>query len=101
MVGMSEPNGSDDWPIFCSRCRVELTPGEGNFYVVRIEAFADPTPPEFTAEDLNRDTEAEIDRLLAQLQHVSEQEAMDQVYRQLTIYLCAPCYRQWIENPTG
>jgi len=80
---------------------VELVPGEGSFYVVRIEAFADPTPPEFTDEDLRRDTRAEIDRLLTQLQDLSEQEAMDQVYRRMTIYLCAPCYRKWIENPTG
>jgi len=98
---MSEPNGIDRWPIFCRRCRVELTPGHGSFYVVRIEAFADPTPPRFTEEDLQRDTRAEIDRLLSQLQDLSEQEAMDQVYRRMTIYLCAPCYRQWIENPAG
>jgi hypothetical protein len=26
---------------------------------------------------------------------------MDQVYRRLVLYLCAPCYRVWIENPTG
>ena len=25
----------------------------------------------------------------------------DQVYRSLTFYLCGPCYREWIENPTG
>lgn len=101
MIGMSEANGNDGWPIFCSRCRAELKPGEGSFYVVRIEAFADPTPPEFAEEDLRRDTRAEIDRLLSQLQDLSEQEAMDQVYRQMMIYLCAPCYRQWIEDPTG
>ena len=101
MVGMSEPNGIDHWPIFCERCRVELRPGEGSFYVVRIEAFADPTPPQFTEEDLQRDTRTEIDRLLAQLGDLSEQEAMDQVYRRMTIYLCGPCYRQWIEKPAG
>jgi hypothetical protein len=31
----------------------------------------------------------------------SEQEWMDQVHRQLTLHLCRPCYRRWIENPTG
>lgn len=101
MVGMSEPDGIDRWPIFCMRCRVEMTPGEGSFYVVRIEAFADPTPPRFTEEDLRRDARAEIERLLSELQDLSEQEAMDQVYRRMTIYLCTRCYRQWIENPAG
>ena len=96
---MSRPEGIDHWPIFCSRCRVELAPGEGRFYVVRIEAFADPTPPQFTEDDLRRDTRAEMERLLAELRELSAQEAMDQVYRRMTIYLCVPCYRQWIENP--
>jgi hypothetical protein len=32
---------------------------------------------------------------------VSEQEALDQVYRRLVLYLCGPCYRVWIEDPTG
>jgi hypothetical protein len=31
-------------PLLCARCGVELTPGKGDFYVVRIEAVADPTP---------------------------------------------------------
>jgi len=26
---------------------------------------------------------------------------MDQVYRRLVLYLCGPCYREWIEKPTG
>ena len=99
--GMSGPDESDDWPIFCNRCRSELTPGSGDFYVVRIEAVADPAPPQFSEEDLQRDPRAEMDELLAQLRDVSEQEAMDQVYRRLTIHLCGPCYRKWIENPTG
>jgi hypothetical protein len=98
---MLEREGIDRWRGFCDRCHGELTPGRGSFYVVRIEAFADPTPPEFTEEDLWRDPREEIDRLLAQLRDLSEQDAMHQVYRRTTIYLCTACYRQWIENPAG
>jgi hypothetical protein len=96
MIG---PN--DDLPLCCDRCAVELKPGEGSFYVVRIEAFADPTPPGFSVDDLLRDAKAEIRRLLEQMGELSAQEAMDQVYRRLVLYLCGPCYRRWIENPTG
>jgi hypothetical protein len=78
-----------------------LTPGTGNFYRIQIEAVADPTPPVIPAEDLEADLEEEIKRVLAQMQDVSGQEALNQVYRRLTIYLCVPCYLQWIENPTG
>jgi hypothetical protein len=98
---MSESGENDQAPIFCQRCQRELVRGDGSFYVVRIEAFADPTPPHFTEEDLARDPRAEMDRLLDEMRHLSEQEAMDQVYRTLTIYLCRPCYCQWIENPAG
>jgi hypothetical protein len=66
-----------------------------------IEAVADPAPPVGSAELLASDLRRQIEELLAQLQGISEQEAMDQVYRRLTFYLCGPCYRGWIENPTG
>jgi hypothetical protein len=77
-----------------------LTPGSGNFYRVTIEAVADPTPPAIADEDLARDHRAEIERLLAQLEGLSEEEALAQVCRRLTLHLCGPCYRQWIEDPT-
>lgn len=98
---MSESDQAGKWPTFCDKCRAELTPGKGSFYVVRIEAFADPTPPQFSEEDLRRNTRAEIERLMSQMRELSEREAMDQVYRRLTLYLCGPCYCRWIENPTG
>ncbi len=90
---------NDRSPLLCSRCLATLTPGEGSFYVVRIEAVADPTPPSFSEEDLKRDVRAEIERLLRELRGITEQEALDQVYRQLTLYLCNACFRVWIEDP--
>jgi hypothetical protein len=98
---MAGDDESDDLPLCCDRCAAVLTPGVGSFYVVRIEAFADPTPPSFSVDDLIRDAKAEIRRLVDELGELSAQEAMDQVYRRLVLYLCGPCYRQWIENPTG
>ncbi len=92
---MSEP------PLFCERCGAALEPGRGELYVVHIEAFADPTPPRITAEDLQRDIGAEIERLLAAMRDLSAQEAMDQVYRRITLYLCTACYQRWIEHPVA
>lgn len=57
----------NELPLFCERCGAEPEPGKAEFYVVRIEAFADPTPPSVTAEDLKRDIAAEIERLLASM----------------------------------
>jgi hypothetical protein len=91
----------EESPLFCDRCSRELRLGRGEFYVIRIEAIADPTPPEFTDEDLARDHREEFARLCQALQQLSAREAMDQVYRRLTLYLCNACYRQWIEDPAG
>ena len=53
------------------------------------------------AEDLQRDIAAEVERLLASMRNLSKQEAMDQVYRKMTLYLCTACYQRWIEHPVG
>jgi hypothetical protein len=87
--------------LVCKRCGAQLTPGQGNFYVVLVEAVADPTPPSFSADDLEIDVRPQIERLLAQLEGMSEQEALDQVYRRVAFRLCVACFRRWIENPTG
>ena len=91
---------ADQGPFACKRCGAVLTPGAGNFYLVAVEAVADPTPPTLSAEDPAA-IRARIERLLAELEGVSEQEALDQVYRRLAFHLCGPCFRRWIENPTG
>ncbi|GMV97986.1 MAG: hypothetical protein AMXMBFR83_23390 [Phycisphaerae bacterium] len=88
-------------PVLCHRCGAELHPGSGDWYVVRIEAFADPSPPVITEADLRRSPGRELERLADALADLSPQEAMDQVYRRLTLSLCVACYRQWIENPVG
>jgi hypothetical protein len=98
---MDRPEPTDELPPICARCAVELQPGDGSFYVVRIEALADPTPPSFSAEDLDRDVRQDLDDLFWQVLGLSEQEALYQVYRRLTIFLCGPCYEKWIEDPAG
>lgn len=87
--------------LWCDRCGRELRPGTGDFYLVRIEALADPTPPSFSQDDLAHDPKAEIARLLEQMRDLTEQQAVDQVYRRLNLYLCGPCYRHWIDNPVA
>lgn len=88
-------------PLICHRCSAELAPGRAEFYVIRIEALADPSPPVFTEADLQRDHRREIAELVEAMSRMSGQEAMDQVYRRMQIYLCNACYQIWIENPTG
>jgi hypothetical protein len=96
---MSEDNANDEIPLLCARCGIELTPGAGDFYVVRIDAIADPSPPRFSEEDLEHDHRVEIERLIDQMRDLSERELVDQVCRRLILYLCGPCYRRRIKDP--
>ncbi|MHC4217086.1 MAG: hypothetical protein ACYSU7_01390 [Planctomycetota bacterium] len=98
---MPEGANAHSWPHVCHRCGAELTPGEGSFYVVRIEAFADPTPPPLDDETSLAEISAEMEQLIESMSDLSPQELMDQVYRRLTLLLCRGCYHHWIENPTG
>lgn len=98
---MEQDNGVARHEWRCNRCGAEVHPGRGDFYLVRIDALADPWPPVFSDEDLQRDPRAEIECLIQQMRGLSEQEAMDQVYRQWTLCLCTRCYRVWSENPLG
>ncbi|MFG0330880.1 MAG: hypothetical protein ACF8PN_13400 [Phycisphaerales bacterium] len=86
-------------PLLCHRCGAELQPGRGNFYVVRIEAFADPSPPTIDGSESSEEIAMEIDAILAGLADESESSLMDQIHRRLTLHLCSPCYRVWIEDP--
>jgi hypothetical protein len=85
----------------CRRCNQQLQPGHGDFYVVTILAIADPAPPVFTGNDLTRDTQQEIQNLLAQLRNVDDEQAQEQVYRRVLFHLCQTCYADWIIDPTS
>ena len=91
----------DAAPIFCARCAVELLPGAGDFFRITIEAVADPSPPILDDQESAGAIRRKIERLLAQLEDLSAQEALDQVYRRMTMHLCGRCYPTWIESPAG
>lgn len=79
-----------------------LKPGRGDWYLVRVEALADPSGPDLDQGDISPgEISREIDSLLDQMSEMSERELMDMVHRRMVLHLCGPCYRHWIENPTG
>jgi hypothetical protein len=88
--------------LVCHCCGALLRPGdEPPFYVVRIERFADPSPPEFAGGLSAADCREEYESLIGQMRGMSAQELMDPVHRTLTLHLCAACHGKWIEDPTG
>ena len=68
--------------LHCERCSKEVHPGRGDYYLIRIDAVADPQPPIFTQEDLDQDVRAEIERLIRLMKSMSEQQLERHVFRQ-------------------
>jgi hypothetical protein len=87
--------------LHCERCSKEVHPGRGDYYLVRIDAVADPRQPIITQEDLEQDVGAEIERLIRLMKNMSEQQLERQVFRQKAIYLCVSRFDRWIENPVS
>jgi hypothetical protein len=87
-------------PLPCHRCGKLLEPGRGDLYVVRIEAVADPSPQRLDDYLGQGDLFEKMEELIEQMRDMSPLDLMHQVYRRLTITLCGPCYRQWIEDPS-
>ncbi len=87
--------------LHCKLCSRDIHPGRGDYYLVRIDAVADPQPPIITQEDLDQDVGAEIERLIRRINRMSEQQLEHQVYRKKVIYLCVTCFNRWIENPVS
>jgi hypothetical protein len=98
-----DPNSLDSelQPLLCSRCGRPVHPGRGDYYLVRIEAVADPAPPIFSEEDLAIDFDEEFEKLVEQTRDLTVTEAMNQVHRRVILNLCVSCYVRWIENPAG
>ncbi len=83
----------------CDGCGLDLDPDGGNHYIVKIEAFAAAGKLEFTEADMHRDHEAEMRRVLRELESSSPDAIEDQVYRQLRYDLCPACHRKYLAAP--
>ena len=83
----------------CDGCGLDLEPDGSNHNILRIEAFAAAGKLEFTAQDLQRDHQAEIRRVISELENCSPDEIEDQVYRALRFDLCPACHRRFLTFP--
>ncbi|HNY27562.1 MAG TPA: hypothetical protein PLA90_14875 [Candidatus Sumerlaeota bacterium] len=77
----------------CESCGKTIAKPEIAFRL-KVEMYADPSPPEFTTEDLERDAGAELRELYEQLSGVDPQEAEDEVHESYLFTLCGACRLQ-------
>jgi hypothetical protein len=91
---------SDADVLSCTHCSIPLVRGQMNFYVVNVEAVADASIQHL--EDLDAvEIRRQIEALLKRLESTTGEAAMTQVCHRMILYLCYPCYQQWIANPTN
>jgi hypothetical protein len=83
----------------CDRCGRELPKDSALRYEVIIEVKAAYDPMNLTNEDLGRDFQAEIAKVLQQLEGLSMAEAQNQVYRRFDFDLCPGCQREYLRQP--
>ena len=85
--------------LTCDGCGAPLLVESDVRYEVKIEVKAAYDPLEITSDDLANDSGAEMARLIARLEHVTEAEAMDEVYRTFRFDLCLPCRKRYLAKP--
>jgi hypothetical protein len=87
-------------PGVCDLCGRKLE--AHNYYVVRIDVFADPAmPPASSAELEAVDFDAVIDGLLEKMKDMTADELQDQVHRRFEVRICPACQPEFLANPLG
>lgn len=90
---------NSDW-VICDACRRALHKHES--FVVRMDVFADPSAPELSKEDLEReDFDATFNELMEEMNGMSADDLQDGVHRRFEFRLCFVCHRQFLANPMG
>jgi len=82
----------------CDRCGRPLEQGQLR-YIARIEVVAAADPLEITIDDLLRDTRREMDALLEQCEHLTEEQLMRDVYVKFEFDLCHFCQKSYVTDP--
>jgi hypothetical protein len=82
----------------CDRCGRPLEQGQLR-YIAKIEVFAAADPLEITLDDLLRDSRREMDTLLEECKHLTEEQLMRDVYVKLEFDLCRACQKDYVTDP--
>ncbi|MFP4380313.1 MAG: hypothetical protein ACLFUS_07405 [Candidatus Sumerlaeia bacterium] len=77
----------------CESCGKTIEKPEVAFRL-KIDMFADPTPPEITLEDMDRDFSAELRELVEGMDALDHKEAEDEVFESYLFTLCSKCRGQ-------
>lgn len=86
--------------VICDRCGTAV-PAQAH-YRVRIDVFADPSPPAVTRDDLEElDFERTVSQLLEEMRDVPAEDLEDAVAKRFEFRLCRSCQLRYIRDPLG
>jgi hypothetical protein len=85
--------------LTCDACGAGLLLDSDVRYVLRIEGFAAYDPMELTRQDLERDFDSDMHRVLESLSSLSAEDAMNQVHRSFRFDLCPGCWGKYLKDP--
>jgi len=77
----------------CASCRRKIGAKE-TWFVLRIELFADPSPPAITSEDLKKDHKAEMRKIIEEMSTANPVEAQDEIHERYEFIVCKDCRRK-------
>ena len=87
--------------LSCDRCGKSLLVGEAVRYLARVEVVAAYDPPELVAEDLERDFDREIRRLVKAMEGRSARELEEEVAVVRRFDLCVACRGAFVGGLPG
>ena len=87
--------------VTCDLCGKALHPGEGEHFVVKIEAFAAEDPAELTDADLEEDHLEAIGEILRELEESDGAPDVPPATRRLRYDLCSDCHQRFVRDPLG
>jgi hypothetical protein len=88
--------------LTCDRCGKPLLVDEPLRYIAKLEVYAAYDPLEITRHELERrDTRAEIQRLLVEIERRNPTELEAEVHERIDLDLCPPCRKAFVDTLPG
>jgi hypothetical protein len=86
--------------ITCDLCGKELSPGQDDRYVVKIEAFAAHDQSKLTEADLDDDHMEAVSELLQEMAgQPDEADAFPPASKHFRFDLCPNCHKKFVRDP--
>ncbi len=85
--------------LVCDGCGATLLLDSDVRYVVDVRGYAAYDPMEITADDLDRDFGADMNKLIDELRRQDAKSAEEDVHKEMRLDLCPRCWKRFVRDP--